>query len=383
MSRAARHLLAALVAAAVLIALLPAAASAATRTYEPSRVTATTAVFRMPVSESRRIVRAYLRAGSRRRAVAGAAVRRSASRGAVRLRVPRTLRRSAGGRVARVRLVATLRTTFARPVNRTKTKRALEPAPSEPVAPTAPVAPAPTPLVTEWRPPGTPPVSDAQAAASVRPAAEIRPQNAVANSCTPSDEELATFHATRFTTGVNAGTLANQWMPNRRFVTGRFTGTTDEIFQWAAHKWGIPENLVRAVADTESDWFQSKMGDRNTVSDPTLYPVHSRISGNEVYESLGIMQIKHREGSLHPGTEPLRWRCTAFNVDYWAASVRFFYDGQAADWFEPGDGYGPGQAMESISAWFNPTPWHNSDATTYQGWVRDNLAARAWESPGW
>ncbi len=33
-------------------------------------------------------------------------------------------------------------------------------------------------------------------------------------------------------------------------------GTTDEIIQWAACKWGLPDNFLRAEAYTESTWFQ-------------------------------------------------------------------------------------------------------------------------------
>jgi soluble lytic murein transglycosylase-like protein len=36
-------------------------------------------------------------------------------------------------------------------------------------------------------------------------------------------------------------------------VTGNFRGTTDEIIRWAAWKWGIDEDLLRAVAARESD----------------------------------------------------------------------------------------------------------------------------------
>jgi soluble lytic murein transglycosylase-like protein len=32
-----------------------------------------------------------------------------------------------------------------------------------------------------------------------------------------------------------------------------FRGTTDEIIRWAAWKWGIDEDLLRAVAARESD----------------------------------------------------------------------------------------------------------------------------------
>ena len=76
-------------------------------------------------------------------------------------------------------------------------------------------------------------------------------------------------------------------------VTGGFAGTTDEILQWVAHKWGIPEDVVRAVAVNESSWKMSMLGDRRTVSNPLAYPAQSRIAGtSDVYQSLGIMQIK-------------------------------------------------------------------------------------------
>ena len=52
-------------------------------------------------------------------------------------------------------------------------------------------------------------------------------------------------------------------------VTGNFTGTTDEIIQWGACKWGLSDNIVRAQAVDESHWRQ------NTESDP-----EPRSSGN-------------------------------------------------------------------------------------------------------
>jgi hypothetical protein len=166
------------------------------------------------------------------------------------------------------------------------------------------------------------------------------------------------------------------WNPLVRHVTGRFRGSTDDILEWVANKWGIPEDVVRAVALTESWWRQSQMGDLRDVTVPSAYPSLSRIDGDSVFESLGLMQVKWRpDGSLHPGTEPLRWKSTAFNADYWAASVRYYFDGRC-DWC--GAGYAAGDRWGSIGDWYNPSPWDNPGKSAYVSTVRSRLAARAW-----
>ena len=77
------------------------------------------------------------------------------------------------------------------------------------------------------RPVGSPPLSDARAARRVKRARrEPRPENAAANSRTPTRAEIAYFYA-------------HSDMTYKRRVTGRFRGTTDEILQWAAHKHGV------------------------------------------------------------------------------------------------------------------------------------------------
>ena len=61
----------------------------------------------------------------------------------------------------------------------------------------------------------------------------------------------------------------------------------------------------------------------------------SIISPTEVFSSLGIAQVKWVpasalnliSGNPHPGTEPLRWKSTAFNIDYEASILRYYYDG--------------------------------------------------------
>ena len=79
------------------------------------------------------------------------------------------------------------------------------------------------------------------------------------------------------------------------------------------------------------------------------------------------------------GSEPLRWKSTAFNLDYALATIRYYFDGRC-DWCSAG--YAAGQAWESIGAWFNPYPWGNSGQRDYMESVKRHLAERTWENEG-
>jgi hypothetical protein len=229
--------------------------------------------------------------------------------------------------------------------------------------------------ITTWRAPRVLPLSDAAAAARVRPVAENRPGNSAANHYRPTAAEIGAF---RNGQRDRYGRTAVQFNPLAAYVTGGYAGTTDEIIQWAAQKWGIPEDVIRAVAVTESYWKMSQLGNRKTVSNPSRYPAQSRIAGtSDVYAALGLTQVKWSPEGLHPGTEPLRWKSTAFNVDYWSAVVRYYYDGRC-DWC--GAGYGAGQAWASVGAWNNPTPWNS--ATGYVDRVKFHVAHRTWAQAG-
>src|SRR5690349_11619627 len=88
-------------------------------------------------------------------------------------------------------------------------------------------------LVT--RPHARRPLGDRKAARLVRRSrAESRPANTAATHRMPTAAELRLFRA-------------RSDMPYARFVTGHFTGTTDEVLQWAAIKWGLRPDLLRAV----------------------------------------------------------------------------------------------------------------------------------------
>jgi hypothetical protein len=235
-----------------------------------------------------------------------------------------------------------------------------------------------------WATVGSRPLSDAVAAALVAHRSEIRAGNAAANAYVPSDAELAGFHAAH----DSYGEAESYFNPLRRYVTGRSTlahPSTDDLIQWAAHKWGIPEDVVRAQMAVESWWHQSAMGDLTSESDPGAFPAFSCPNGGpRCYESLGLAQDRWRpDGSLNPGSEPLRWKSTAFNLDLYGANIRFYYDGYAARWGSgmTDRGYGAGQDWMSIGAHFEPYPWNNPGQRDYIAKVKDYLARRIWTTP--
>jgi hypothetical protein len=200
-----------------------------------------------------------------------------------------------------------------------------------------------------WRSAGQPPLQDRDAAAAVVHRAEVRPDNAGPNSYVPTDAQLAAFYST-------SGSAENPWY---RYVTGRpglQSPSTDDLIQWAAIKWGITTDWVRAEAVDESYWHQSAIGNNGA--------------------SKGIMQMK---ATASNGAEPLRWQSTAWNLDYYGATIRFYFDGYCS-WCTPN--YTSGHEWASIGAWFAPSPWGNQGAQDYVSRVQAELANRAWEQPG-
>jgi autotransporter family porin len=113
------------------------------------------------------------------------------------------------------------------------------------------------------------PLSDLEAASRVlRKNWEPRPDNARFNRTVPTPDQLRQVQIPAYMDARGKAALSA--------VTGNFTGTTDEILQWGAYKWGFDPDLVRANAADESSWHQGSVSD----------------IGNGV--SLGIMQIKSR-----------------------------------------------------------------------------------------
>jgi hypothetical protein len=172
--------------------------------------------------------------------------------------------------------------------------------------------------------------SGADCAARVRAAVEIRPENAAANA--------------------NRGTRANantrtDWSGWNR-VDGAFSGTTDQIIQWAACKWGIDEDIVRAQVIKESYWYQSTNGDNG--------------------DSWGLGQVRasaHQSAFQYASVNARN--SSAYNLDYTYASWRACFEG-VYTWLnstsERNGTYGPGDVWGCVGVWFSGRWYWNNDA---------------------
>jgi hypothetical protein len=184
---------------------------------------------------------------------------------------------------------------------------------------------------------------------------------------------------------VNWGTALNSWTKfagDRDEVTGNYTGTTDEILQWVACKWGFDVNLVRADAWQESSWIQSTVGDTCGNGAPSDEG------------SFGVLQVKNKDcsGSWIQGGYPYTQNDTALDADYWGARLRACFDGAFYDgdpWLYNGQTmaqviaqHGQDYALWGcVGSWFSGN-WYDSGAQSYIAKVQGWESSQPWRSLG-
>jgi len=166
-------------------------------------------------------------------------------------------------------------------------------------------------------------------------------------------------------------------------VDGAFTGTTDQILQWAACKWGIDEDVVRAQMAKESWWDQRNEGDWWTYAAQDCPPGHAPGADGrpgECPQSLGIGQVRYSAGSpAFPGVE----QSTAMNVDATYAIWRACFEGKET-WLnqvERGRTYAKGDVWGCVGRWFAGR-WYTQPANDYIAAVQSYLNQRIWTTQG-
>lgn len=204
---------------------------------------------------------------------------------------------------------------------------------------------------------------------------EVRRDNTAANHRTPTTVQLAQLNPWTGAIGLDAQSDAL-----RKRVTGNFTGTTDQIFQWAACKWGIDPDIVRAEAEAESTWHQSVTGD--LTSDASLCPPDAKWKGSQCYQSYGILQIKYQ---YYKGAWPMARDDTAFNVDFVYGWLRNCYEGWTDYLYDktPTPGYPTyhaGDIWGCVGMWYSGS-WYDSGAIAYIATVKKHYEKKDWLQP--
>lgn len=249
------------------------------------------------------------------------------------------------------------------------------PAPSPTAAPTPPSGSGGTPPAGGATPVGSALPSEAQCAARV-PAAtwEPRPDNYTANHTVPTAAQIAGLAHWGYNDSIGMSTQADVL---RRQITGNYTGTTDQILQWAACKWGVDPNIVRAEAVVESWWRMGTLGD--WTSDTSACPPDGAFANGGCYQTYGILQVKWQYSKT---AWPMSRYDTAFGAEYMYGIMRACYEGWIP-WLgdtTPVAGYAryhAGDLWGCIGYWFSGS-WYSQGALDYIAKVKDAMANKTW-----
>lgn len=225
-------------------------------------------------------------------------------------------------------------------------------------------------------PPGSPLPTEQECAARIQKSSwEPRSDNTRANQQIPTQEDISLLTPWNETIGVDP--KANHLLVE---INGDFTGTTNEIIQWAACKWGIDENIVRAEVVVESNWHQSFQGDYTNAQN---YCPPGTWDGQGCYQSYGLLQLKYYD---FQSAWPMSRDDTAFSIEYVLGVIRTCYEGWTTYLSQrtplPGyQAYHAGDIWGCLGRWYSGG-WYDQGAITYIQKVKAALADKAWLQAG-
>jgi hypothetical protein len=232
-----------------------------------------------------------------------------------------------------------------------------------------------------------------------------RPDNYQANHTIPPTDAVHASLAAK----PRDSNYAKEWYTwLRPRVTGAHVGTTDENIQWAACKWGISDNLLRAIAVHESTWTQYDtypsgrcvvtMGCGDMITQPSAASReycsfisqagydYERDYGRgrcpETFSIVGVMSWQDPAWGAMPhnqnGTFPFNRDSTAFALDYLASFLRGCYEGWIPWLADSGDkSYTAGYLWGCVGVWYAGA-WESAAAKTYTASIRTGLRNRTW-----
>jgi hypothetical protein len=234
---------------------------------------------------------------------------------------------------------------------------------------------------------------------------EPRPDNNRPNHTIPPSDAVHASLAAK-PRDSNYAAIWYTWLRPR--VTGAHVGTTDENIQWAACKWGISDNLLRAIAVHESTWTQydtyssgrcvGTMGCGDMITQPSAasrkYCAFISRYGHDYERDYGqgrcpatfsIVGVKSWQdpawGAMvdnQNGTFPYSRDSTAFALDYLASFLRGCYEGWIPWLANTGNGsYTAGHLWGCVGVWYAGA-WESAAARNYTAAVSTVLRNRTW-----
>lgn len=201
----------------------------------------------------------------------------------------------------------------------------------------------------------------------------------------------------------------NSWLQPR--IGGQYKATTDKIFQWAACKWGIPDNVLRSMAVRESTWYQrevypsgrcvwdygcgdafpSATADSQTYCDGVdqfgynyqadfgqgLCPKTWSITGIMAWDAPAWEAPNPPYAGNQNGSFPFSRDSTAFAEDYMGSYLRGCYNGWI-HWLNKSGG----DLWGCVGSWYSGD-WHSAAANGYISRVQNEINNHTWLQSSW
>ncbi|NMO88386.1 hypothetical protein [Actinomycetospora sp. TBRC 11914] len=171
-------------------------------------------------------------------------------------------------------------------------------------------------------------------------------------------------------------------------ISGNYAGTTDEVLQWSAAKWGLPDDVMRGIAVVESQWYQNH---KDTVGKPTQGQGYGGFGtcggsppgapyGPDGPASFGITGVPwcSLNDPNAPGYGGWPWteNSTAYAADTAGAIIRACYEGWEPQW---GPTYHAGDLWGCVGRWMTGT-WNTPQAQAQVTMVQQAIQQRPWNN---
>jgi autotransporter family porin len=156
-----------------------------------------------------------------------------------------------------------------------------------------------------------------------------------------------------------------QWAPR---IDGDFRGTTEQIILWAACKWGLDDEWLRAQAVVESFWNQRTAGDYTATRRHCPRDAVGK-ANHRCAESYGLLQNKYR---FNRSAYPAFRTSTAYQLDFSGFKLRACFDGHK--YISHG---AKGDWRGCLGNWYSGE-WHDRLGDEYVGWVVHAMAQHIW-----